>query len=337
MLTSFLPGVNVAPVAPVAPIIQQPVAQPAVHFFFNAKDPKLGWLCWDYPSPFVACSSGDKYFSIFHYIAAKMAVISGDMDAAMKIANVPFPSVGPFEQAVIDRIHSEIGSHLVALGPRLNMQAWEAQAEWIFQRSIAYKFCQNRQLFDWLLATGKDYLIETSMNRVNGIGYEEATVRAGQAPIESWGKNLHGVTLMQIRDELRAMGWESRPQWSYVPPAPGTGVPSNGKESVVPLTDLTSLVAQLNNPVLAPAVEVKVEVPVSLPVAEVPVAAEPVVEEPKPVEVPVEAPKVEEPVAEVVQEQTVAEPAVEVVAPEVEEPKPVEAPSALENMFGFNQ
>jgi len=68
------------------------------------------------------------------------------------------------------------------------------------------------------MATGNDFLIEGSADRYAGIGYTAEQLATAHIPVESYGQNVHGVTLMKVRDQLRQVGWEQRPQWTYLVP-----------------------------------------------------------------------------------------------------------------------
>lgn len=227
MIDSIL-AQNSNPAAFMAPLAL-PIQQPTIHFFAEPKDPKLGWLAWDFPAPFVGCGNGNKYFSRYQYCAEKMAFFSGQEELRAKILAVKCVSVGPdgqFDQSAVDKATLEISTLLSAASGLLNWTVISEKLQYALNLSAAYCFCQNKQLFDLLLATGNDFLVEATSNRLTGIGYTETAVRANQAPLEQWGKNLHGAGLMKLRDELRICGWEARPKWTYTPPATNQGAPS---------------------------------------------------------------------------------------------------------------
>lgn len=290
---------NIAPLsAHVAAPQAQIVQAPTMHFFFDAKDPKLGWLAWDFPSPFIGTGAGNKYLSVFHYCAEKMAFFSSNDELRKQVLAVKFQTVdanGQFDQAAVDRATGEISSLLAGAANTLNWGIISTEMGFLLMRSLAFKFCQNKALFDLLLSTGGDFLVEASTSSLTGIGFTEAQVRANQAPLDRWGQNLHGTILMKLRDELRVIGWDNRPQNFYIYPVPNQGALSFPRPdpNQAQLMDIFGGQQSYQTPVVfaqTPVVQIEIPpMPVEIvfapvPVVEVPavVVAEPVImEEPK--------------------------------------------------------
>jgi ribA/ribD-fused uncharacterized protein len=79
---------------------------------------------------------------------------------------------------------------------------WKAHGSDIVLRGNLLKFTQNPDLKALLLATGDKILVEASpYDKIWGIGRTEANAMANK---DSWGLNLLGDALVEVRKQLRA-------------------------------------------------------------------------------------------------------------------------------------
>ena len=91
------------------------------------------------------------------------------------------------------------GQHFSEFNPNI----WEKTCRTVVKRGVKAKFLQNKEILSVLLSTGNAILAECSKNDDKwGIGIDISD--PAQFEIRDWqGKNYLGVTLMEIRDELR--------------------------------------------------------------------------------------------------------------------------------------
>jgi ribA/ribD-fused uncharacterized protein len=79
---------------------------------------------------------------------------------------------------------------------------WKTHSSDIVRKGNLLKFTQNPELKALLLATGDKILVEASpYDKIWGIGKTEANAMANK---DSWGLNLLGLALIEVRDQLRA-------------------------------------------------------------------------------------------------------------------------------------
>lgn len=78
---------------------------------------------------------------------------------------------------------------------------WRQVRDEVALDTVRQKFTRNRKMREALLATGNLILVEAApSDRIWGIGYGE---RAAWEHRPTWGENLLGRALMQVRAELR--------------------------------------------------------------------------------------------------------------------------------------
>ena len=84
-------------------------------------------------------------------------------------------------------------------------QTWDKEKYSIVLNGNYYKFTQNKDMRDILIATGDKIIVEASpLDKIWGIGYSEKNPSACDP--KSWrGLNLLGFALMEVRDEIKAM------------------------------------------------------------------------------------------------------------------------------------
>lgn len=89
--------------------------------------------------------------------------------------------------------------------PNFDDEVWAREREEVVFRGNLAKFSHDRRLRELLLATGQRELVEAApRDRVWGIGFGHQ--RALAVGRERWGRNLLGICLMRVRDQLRMEG-----------------------------------------------------------------------------------------------------------------------------------
>ncbi|KAI9786593.1 MAG: hypothetical protein M1839_006142 [Geoglossum umbratile] len=101
-------------------------------------------------------------------------------------------------------LHAQDGRKQRALGREVHdftEDAWAANRSRIVQSGNLLKFSQNPGLKQVLLATGDREIVEASpRDRIWGVGYGAKNAPAMR---ESWGLNLLGKALMEVRKQIR--------------------------------------------------------------------------------------------------------------------------------------
>ena len=128
-----------------------------------------------------------RYATAEHYMMAQKALLFGD-------------------EAVFERVlQAAHPKEVKALGRQVRhyqQDVWEAQRFAIVKAANIAKFSQHADLQAFLLATGKQVLVEASpVDTIWGIGLAADHAHATQPP--KWrGLNLLGFALMQVRAQL---------------------------------------------------------------------------------------------------------------------------------------
>ena len=129
-----------------------------------------------------------RYATAEHYMMAQKALLFGD-------------------EAVFERVlQAAHPKEVKALGRQVRhyqQDVWEAQRFEIVKAANLAKFSQHADLQAFLLATGKQVLVEASpVDKIWGIGLAADHAHATQPP--KWqGLNLLGFALMQVRAQLQ--------------------------------------------------------------------------------------------------------------------------------------
>lgn len=80
---------------------------------------------------------------------------------------------------------------------------WMAECQDIMYPGLLSKFTQDTYSLNTMLYTGDTVIVEASpYDKIWGIGMEETDPRATD-PTKWEGKNLLGIVLMRVRDEIR--------------------------------------------------------------------------------------------------------------------------------------
>ena len=152
-------------------------------FFFTEASPFSQW----YRCRFV---EGDTTFNCAEqYMMHGKAVLFGDADVAAEILAADHP-----------RTHKALGRKVAGFDGAV----WERERMRIVKAGNRAKFTQNEDLLAALLATAGTTLVEASpFDRIWGIGLGATDPRA-KDPQQWKGKNLLGIVLTELRDELLA-------------------------------------------------------------------------------------------------------------------------------------
>lgn len=138
------------------------------------------------PSPFAV--DADEYACAEQFMMAEKAMLFGDEAMRRKILATDQPkAMKAFGQKV----------------QNFEQSLWDQLKATIVLQGNYYKFAQNPQMRDFLLATGDKLLIEASpLDRIWGVGLAEDNPNILN-PATWRGQNLLGFVLMEVRDELR--------------------------------------------------------------------------------------------------------------------------------------
>jgi ribA/ribD-fused uncharacterized protein len=130
----------------------------------------------------------DTYSCAEQYMMAEKARLFEDEDA---------------EAQIMQAVHPK---EMKALGRKLknfDQNIWDKAKYSVVLNGNYYKFAQNKEMRDFLLATGNKVLVEASpLDTIWGIGLREGDTKA-QNPATWRGTNLLGFALMEVRDELK--------------------------------------------------------------------------------------------------------------------------------------
>ncbi len=153
------------------------------------KDGKIGKgvLSQWWPADFKD-EEGVKFSSAEQYMMYKKAILFKDWEIAKEILQTRDP-----------RIVKKLGREV----KNFRKLDWDRQAFEYVVRGNYLKFSQNKDLKDFLIATGSLILVEASpYDDIWGVGLLEAS-RLINNPNKWPGLNLLGFALMEVRDRLR--------------------------------------------------------------------------------------------------------------------------------------
>jgi ribA/ribD-fused uncharacterized protein len=154
-------------------------------FFFTEASPFSQW----YPCHFVV--DGHAFNCAEQYMMHGKATLFGDREVAAEILSADHP-----------RKHKALGRKVRGF----DGGTWERERTRIVKDGNRAKFTQNTGLLTTLLATRGTTLVEASpYDKIWGIGLAETDPRASD-PTRWKGKNLLGVVLTELRDELLEAG-----------------------------------------------------------------------------------------------------------------------------------
>ncbi len=137
-------------------------------------------------SEYTFTESGVTYDTVERYMHYKKALLFNDYEIAKKIIN----SNTPQEAKMLGRKVKNFD----------NLK-WDKNKVDIVRTGIRLKFEQNGLISQALLSTGEKYLVEAASNDIIwGIGFNSKDAIAN---FYSWGENLLGKILMDIRTELK--------------------------------------------------------------------------------------------------------------------------------------
>jgi ribA/ribD-fused uncharacterized protein len=150
-------------------------------FFFTEASPFSQW----YPCLFEV--SGQAFHCAEQYMMHGKALLFGDAEVAAEILSADHP-----------RQHKALGRKV----RNFDGAKWERERMTIVKDGNRAKFTQNAELLETLLATNGTTLVEASpYDKIWGIGLAATDPRAND-PAQWKGKNLLGIVLTELRDEL---------------------------------------------------------------------------------------------------------------------------------------
>jgi len=154
-------------------------------FFFGEKSSNGYFSNW-YPAKFTDPETGLVFQNIEQYMMWSKAILFGDENIAATILKNPNPAVC-----------KKMGRQVRNFDPMI----WSNKCMHIVTKGCYYKFTQNPNLKQFLLATSNRILVEASpYDRVWGIGYNASD--ALKVDKVKWGQNLLGKCLMKVRDTI---------------------------------------------------------------------------------------------------------------------------------------
>ena len=154
-------------------------------FFWNPEDTPQACLSQWTISNFEDLTQ--KYNCCEQYMMAQKALFFSDFENEKRILQ----SNDPSEMKRLGRIVKNF-----------NSEEWNKVKYSIVLNGNYYKFSQNKEMRDFLMATGKSVLVEASPeDKVWGVGLDESNKDIYD--LNKWkGENLLGFALMELRDEL---------------------------------------------------------------------------------------------------------------------------------------
>ena len=151
-------------------------------FFWHSNSPFSNW----YISPFV--HHGITYNCSEQYMMYQKAILFKDFEVAEMILEQTLPK----KQKLLGRMVRDYDDSI-----------WMKECLHTMNLGLKSKFTQNEFCLKSLLDTGDTIIAEASpYDKIWGIGLDENDWRATD-PTKWEGKNLLGIVLMKVRDELR--------------------------------------------------------------------------------------------------------------------------------------
>ncbi len=152
-------------------------------FFWKASEDPYGVFCQWASSPFV--NNGLRFATAEHYMMYRKAILFDDTETAAKIMTTRSP-----------RAVKALGRAVTGF----NESRWKDERYNVVLQGTRLKFLQNTEMRKVLLDTCGQNLCEASpFDRTWGIGY---TAQNAKANASTWGENLLGKALVEVRDSL---------------------------------------------------------------------------------------------------------------------------------------
>ena len=161
-------------------------------FFWQPDDKGVGSACLSQWQPSHFYVNAGEYTCAEQYMMAQKAALFEDEEVEKEILATTDPKT------------------MKALGRKVrnfDERVWNKVKYSIVLAGNYYKFVQNEAMRDYLLSTGDKVLVEvSSYDKVWGIGLSAKDEYACNH--KQWrGENLLGFALMEVRDELRRLGY----------------------------------------------------------------------------------------------------------------------------------
>ncbi|KAF4457062.1 hypothetical protein FALBO_15274 [Fusarium albosuccineum] len=189
-------------------------------YFWRETDPETGYLSQWYYCPFRDDEDEKKtYKTAEHYMMHHKALLFNDEKVGLEILRASHPrdvkSLGRKVHNFDEKIWNAHRREIVRRGNLLKFT--RAVSEEGFQKGTPAKSKKAAKrkyepiegsLREMLLSTGDREIVEASpFDRIWGIGFKAADAEAAR---ESWGQNLLGLELMEVRKMLREENGEAR-------------------------------------------------------------------------------------------------------------------------------
>ncbi len=153
------------------------------YIFFYGHNDENGYLSNFSRQPFI--ENKQIFDTVERYMHYKKALLFNDTEIADNIIK----SKTPYDAKQLGRKVKNFDNKL-----------WDDNKVNIVKTGIRLKFEQNFVISQMLVATGQKHLVEASnSDRIWGIGYSSKNALQN---LNSWGQNLLGKILMDIRSEL---------------------------------------------------------------------------------------------------------------------------------------
>ncbi|CAD0091734.1 unnamed protein product [Aureobasidium vineae] len=158
-------------------------------YFFSTRERPHGIF-----SQFQKCSFTDPGYSYVKFTCAEQYMMHG------KAQTFNSPDIAAqILAATASKAQKALGRKIKGF----NDEVWDPVKVGIVERGNYLKFSQNEKFKKVLLETGDRLIVEASADdKTWGIGYNAAG--AEKVSRESWGQNLLGVALMNVREKIRA-------------------------------------------------------------------------------------------------------------------------------------
>lgn len=137
-----------------------------------------------------------------HWMMWQKARVFGDWDVADELLTLPSS-----QQGAVKALGKQVKGY--------SDDVWDAVNQQLMRVGLRQKFVQNTRLYNDLLSTGSAALGEAAgaKDAKWGVGFDKHSPKLAD-PANWYGRNLLGITLMQVRSDLRALcAFKRGPVW----------------------------------------------------------------------------------------------------------------------------
>lgn len=149
--------------------------------------------------------NGIAYNSCEQYMMYQKAILMKDLNIAKNILSIDISEKIPTNESGVQFNKIKKIKDLGRLISNFNQKLWDENKCEIVRKGNMFKFTQNQDLKNILLATGDKYIVEAShYDNIWGIGLSESQAKKlNPEQVLKNGQNLLGKSLMWVRDEIR--------------------------------------------------------------------------------------------------------------------------------------